>query len=57
MKTWRHFLYEEDGPTATEYAVMLSIMIMAIALTVKLLGMRVRGNIANSAATINTVVD
>ncbi|HRX87415.1 MAG TPA: Flp family type IVb pilin [Phycisphaerae bacterium] len=56
MKNWRAFLREEDGPTATEYAVMLSIIIMAVVATVKLLGGHVRDNMKQSADTIGSVV-
>lgn len=56
MKTWRQFLREEDGPTATEYAVMLSIIIMAVVATVKLIGWHVRDNYQNSAKAIGDAV-
>ena len=37
----KRFLKSEDGPTATEYAVMLSLIIVACIATVTLLGERV----------------
>lgn len=41
MKRVFEFLKSEDGPTATEYAVMLALIIVASIATVKLLGTRV----------------
>jgi Flp pilus assembly pilin Flp len=52
MKSWRQFLREEDGPTATEYAVLLSTVILALAVSVKLLGVRLRDNMVASTDTI-----
>ena len=34
----RHFLNNEDGPTAVEYAVMLALLIMVCFVTVVALG-------------------
>jgi Flp pilus assembly pilin Flp len=45
-------LREEDGPTATEYAVLLSTVILALAVSVKLLGVRLRDNMVASTDTI-----
>ena len=38
----RSFLVEEDGPTATEYAVMLSLIIIVSILAIGALGVKVR---------------
>ncbi len=56
MKNWLNFLREEDGPTATEYAVMLSLIIVVVVGTVKLLGWHVRDNMQTSADTIDSVI-
>lgn len=37
----RAFLVSEDGPTATEYAVMLALIIIACLAAVQLLGAKV----------------
>jgi pilus assembly protein Flp/PilA len=37
----RAFLVSEDGPTATEYAVMLALIIIACLAAVQLLGTKV----------------
>ena len=37
----RAFLVNEDGPTATEYAVMLALIIIACLAAVQLLGQKV----------------
>ncbi len=39
----RDFLRNEDGPTATEYAVMLALIIVVCIAAVTLLGQRVSG--------------
>lgn len=36
------FVVSEDGPTATEYAVMLALIIVVCIATVKLLGAKVK---------------
>lgn len=58
MKTWKerlvHFLRAEDGPTAVEYAVMLSLIIVVCLVAVTALGTNASktfGNVAlNTAA-------
>ncbi len=37
------FLIDEDGPTATEYAVMLALIIVVCLVAIGLLGNTVRG--------------
>ena len=39
----RSFLVSEDGPTATEYAVMLALIIIVALAAITLLGTRVQG--------------
>ena len=46
----KRFLKSEDGPTATEYAVMLSLIIVACILTVTALGTRVEAIFADVTA-------
>ena len=41
LKTAKSFIKSEDGPTATEYAVMLSLIIVACIATISLLGAEV----------------
>ena len=41
LTTAKRFLKSEDGPTATEYAVMLALIIVASIATVTLLGAQV----------------
>ncbi len=52
MKTWQkrlvHFLRSEDGPTAVEYAVMLSLIIVVCLVAVTALG-------SNASATFGNV--
>ena len=43
LKTIKRFLREEDGPTATEYAVMLALIIVVAIAAVSGLGSRVNG--------------
>ena len=38
LKTAKRFMKSGDGPTATEYAVMLSLIIVACIATISLLG-------------------
>jgi len=41
MTTAKRFVRSEDGPTATEYAVMLALIIVAAIAAITLLGNRV----------------
>lgn len=47
FKRMREFLVSEDGPTATEYAVMLALIIVVAIAAVTLLGQSVRGVFEN----------
>jgi pilus assembly protein Flp/PilA len=53
MNTLKRFLKSEDGPTATEYAVMLALIIVACIATVALLGTSVNGMFADVQATLD----
>ncbi len=41
LNTAKRFIKSEDGPTATEYAVMLALIIVACIATISLLGAEV----------------
>ena len=43
----KSFLVSEDGPTATEYAVMLALIIIVALAAVTLLGQKVRDIFSN----------
>ena len=50
----KRFIKSEDGPTATEYAVMLSLIIVACIATISLLGAEVNtlfGSVQSALAT------
>ncbi|MBI4718716.1 MAG: Flp family type IVb pilin [Planctomycetes bacterium] len=47
LNTAKRFLKSEDGPTATEYAVMLALIIVACIATVTSLGGSVNGIFAD----------
>ena len=49
----KRFVKSEDGPTATEYAVMLSLIIVACIVTVTSLGGKVDAIFADVDAKIN----
>ncbi len=43
LNRMKHFLVNEDGPTATEYAVMLALIIIVCLAGITLLGETVNG--------------
>jgi len=43
------FLHEEDGPTATEYAVMFSIILLGMIAAVKTIGSKANQHFANTS--------
>ena len=54
LNTAKRFIKSEDGPTATEYAVMLSLIIVACIATISLLGAEVNtifGSVQQALAT------
>ena len=53
MNTLKRFLKSEDGPTATEYAVMLALIIVACIATVALLG----GSVNDMFASVQSTLD
>ena len=54
VKKARTFLRSEDGPTATEYAVMLALIIIVALAAITLLGQRVRDIFSNIEGTLET---
>ena len=51
----KDFLKSEDGPTATEYAVMLALIIIVAIGTITTLGTTVKGVFANVNAEMTKV--
>ncbi len=47
MNRVREFVRSEDGPTATEYAVMLALIIIVALAAITLLGQKVQGIFTN----------
>ena len=54
VKKARTFLRSEDGPTATEYAVMLALIIIVALAAITLLGNKVKGIFNTVATTLPT---
>jgi len=44
-----HFIRDEDGPTAVEYAVMLALIVVVCISAITLLGSNARNTFANVA--------
>lgn len=55
MNRMREFLVSEDGPTATEYAVMLALIIVVAIAAVTLLGQSVKGVFTNVDGKISAL--
>ena len=55
LKRTREFLTSEDGPTATEYAVMLAMIILMCAVTVRALGSTAHVTFKSTDDTMTTV--
>lgn len=47
-----HFLMDEDGTSATEYAIMLSLIMMVIVSTVVTLGSKANSTFNNAATKL-----
>lgn len=54
MRTIINFLKSEDGPTATEYAVMLALIIVVAMAGITLLGVKVNTVFTNTEAALPT---
>ena len=52
----RKFLIEDDGPTAVEYAVMVSLIAAACIVTVGQVSTAAKNSFNNSGAAINTAM-
>ncbi len=53
LNTAKRFMTSEDGPTATEYAVMLSLIIVACVATISLLGAEVNTMFGDVQTALN----
>ena len=56
VKKARTFLKSEDGPTATEYAVMLALIIIVALAAITLLGTKVKTIFSNVSTGLPTGV-
>ncbi len=54
VKKARSFLKSEDGPTATEYAVMLALIIIVALAAITLLGTKVKTIFSNVSGGLPT---
>jgi pilus assembly protein Flp/PilA len=52
MKWFAEFLRNEDGPTAVEYAVMLSLIIVVCLAAISVLGQKASGTFDSVGQTI-----
>lgn len=52
MNRIKQFLVNEDGPTATEYAVMLALIIIVALTAIGALGTKVKGIFTNVETTL-----
>ena len=50
----RNFLRSEEGPTATEYAVMLALIIVVALVAIQTLGQNVSTTFNNTATKLNS---
>ncbi len=50
----RNFIQSEEGPTATEYAVMLALIIVVALVAIQTLGQNVSSTFNNTATKIGT---
>ncbi len=53
IKTAAHFIKSEDGPTATEYAVMLALIVVACLAAVQMIGSAVDDSFAATAEALD----
>lgn len=49
----RALAIEDDGPTATEYAILLALMVVALVVTLRVLGLSTRGLFGQLWSSIN----
>ena len=55
VERMKSFIRSEDGPTATEYAVMLALIIVAAIGSIQLVGTKVSDTFTNVEAALPTV--
>jgi pilus assembly protein Flp/PilA len=53
MNSIRDFLFDEGGPTAVEYSVMLMLVLLVCLTTIQLVGGWCSGSLEDSATKIN----
>ena len=51
-----HFVKDEDGPTAVEYAVILMLIVVACLTTVQLIGQALSGSFQDSSDKIEQAI-
>jgi pilus assembly protein Flp/PilA len=56
MRHILRFLRQDDGPTAVEYAVMLSLIMMACIAAVQLVGSSTMNSLSNTNTSINNAI-
>jgi pilus assembly protein Flp/PilA len=54
MKKLLHFLKSEEGPTATEYAVMLALIIVVVMGSVYTIGQTTAASYSHSSSSITS---
>ena len=55
FKKIRHFLADEDGPTAVEYAVMLMLILLTCMTAIQLVGTAASARWSNTAEQIQNM--
>jgi pilus assembly protein Flp/PilA len=55
-KNLRRFLRDEDGPTAVEYAVMVSLIAAAVIVSVGQVAVAMKNSFNSSGAVLNPVL-
>lgn len=55
LRRAKDFLWSEDGPTATEYAVMLALITVTVVGTVMTLGTTVKGVFKNIGTVLKKI--
>jgi pilus assembly protein Flp/PilA len=53
LRRLRRFLGADDGPTATEYAVMLALIMLVCTASIRVLGCNVQRSLANTARSLS----
>ncbi len=53
LKKLRHFLADESGPTAVEYAVMIMLIFLAVIVVVQTIGRELNDSFSGSSDSID----